>query len=498
MRNLLLGFDIGSSSVKATLLNADTGQVVATVALPDDEMLIVSPQKDWAEQDPEMWWKYVKLTSQAVSKAAHLQKGELKAIGISYQMHGLVLVNKNLEVLRPSIIWCDSRAVNIGNQAFKDIGEAYCLSHFLNSPGNFTASKLKWVQINEPDLYQKIYKAMLPGDFIGMKMTGEIHTTVSGLSEGIFWDFKEQSVSNKLLDYLQIDKDILPEALPSFSFQGKVTPEAAEMMGLYEGVPVTYRAGDQPNNAYSLNVLNEGEIATTAGTSGTMYAVSESPLFDEKSRVNSFVHVNHTSESPKNGVLLCVNGTGISNSWLRKILGENISYPQMNELASVSPIGAEGLSFLPFGNGAERILENQSIGAHLIGLNVLKHERSHVIRATQEGIACALAYGFSIMKDMGIALNVVKAGHANMFLSPLFREAFVQINQVSLKLMDTDGSQGAARGAGVGAGIYATHQEAFIGLKTIMTYSPNSQLLPYYQEVYERWSTNLLKLRDNQ
>ena len=495
MRKLLIGYDIGSSSVKTTLLDADSGKVVASESLPKEEMQISSPKKEWAEQDPMMWWKYIVETTKKVVAEARIQKGEVRAIGISYQMHGLVLVDKNHEVIRPSIIWCDSRAVEIGNQAFNELGSDYCLSRLLNSPGNFTASKLRWVKENESHHFERIHKIMLPGDFVAMKLTGEILTSETGLSEGIFWDFQENGVSSRLLDHYGIEPSMLADAVPSFSHQGKVTTEAAALLGLEAGIPITYRSGDQPNNAFSLNVLKEGELATTAGTSGTVYGVSTKPVYDPDSRVNTFVHVNHSASSPSYGVLLCVNGTGILNSWLKRNLGDgSISYEQMNHLASEVPIGAEGLNFIPFGNGAERILKNRQVDAHLNGLNLLKHDKRHVLRAGQEGIVASLTYGFNIMKGMGLNLNTVKAGKANMFLSPLFREAFVNMNQVSLELYDTDGSQGAARGAGIGLGLYPDHQAAFVGLEKVASLDPDDQLQQAYGEVYERWKEQLEKL----
>jgi xylulokinase len=495
MRRLLIGYDIGSSSVKATLLDADTGKVVASEGLPKVEMPIMAPHKDWAEQDPDMWWKYIIETTHEILKTGNVQKGELKAIGISYQMHGLVCVDKNKNVIRPSIIWCDSRAVEIGNKAFEDLGADYCLPRLLNSPGNFTASKLKWVKENEPEKYALIHKIMLPGDFIAMKLTGEIKTSETGLSEGIFWDFQENRLSKKLLEYYGIEESLIADVVPSFSEQGRVTEEASAILGIEPGVPVTYRAGDQPNNAFSLNVLEEGELATTAGTSGTVYGVSTKPVYDPQSRVNTFVHVNHRKDNPRFGVLLCVNGTGILNSWTKRLLGgESISYPQMNEWAAEVEIGADGLSFIPFGNGVERIMENKPIGAHMIGLNLLQHDRRHVLRAVQEGIVSSLKYGFDIMKAMGLNLNTVKAGKANMFLSPLFRDAFVNMNQVSLELYDTDGSQGAARGAGIGSGIYANAKEAFAGLERLSVFEPEKEKVGAYTEVYGQWKEALSRV----
>lgn len=498
MRKLLLGLDLGSSSVKASLLNADSGVVHASKSMPSKEMPIMALKSGWAEQDPEMWWKYAVQVIQAVLKTGKVKPGELQAIGIAYQMHGLVVVDKNHQVLRPSIIWCDSRAIELGNSAFRELGEEYCLGNLLNSPGNFTASKLRWVMENEPETADQIYKIMLPGDFLAMKLTGEILTSETGLSEGVFWDFKINALSDKVLANYQIPKSWIPEVKPSFSQQGKVTTDASKTTGLEVGIPITYRAGDQPNNAFSLNVLKAGELATTAGTSGTVYGVTTEPLSDPKSRVNTFVHVNHQIDKPSFGVLLCINGTGILNSWLKRNLGTgDFDYQEMNIWAKSAPIGAAGLSFLPFGNGAERILENRFLGAQLLGLDLLQHDKTHLMRAAQEGIVSALTYGFDIMKDMGLNLKKVKAGRANMFLSPVFRSAFIHMNEVELDFYNTDGAQGAARGAGVGAGVFSTTEEAFETLELLETFTPNPNFIPQYQEVYATWKEHLLKFLKN-
>jgi xylulokinase len=416
---------------------------------------------------------------------------DVEAIGISYQMHGLVAVDKNKEVLRPSIIWCDSRAVSVGEKAAVGIGEENCLKSLLNLPGNFTASKLKWVMENEPDIYSRIDKVMLPGDYIAMKMTGEIKTTPSGLSEGIMWDFQKHGLADMLLDYYGINSEMIGEVVPTFSVQGELTKEAAEVLGLKAGTKISYRAGDQPNNALSLNVLNPGEIAATAGTSGVVYGISDSGDYDSKSRVNTFVHVNYSAEQPRYGVLLCLNGTGILNSWLKHNATGTIDYDEMNELAGKVEVGCDGLVVLPYGNGAERTLENKNIGASIHGLNFNTHSRAHLLRAAQEGIVFALNYGLGIMRQAGVEAQKVRAGHANMFLSPLFGETFATVTQSVVELYNTDGSQGAARGAGIGASIYKSQEDAFAGLKPVKTIEPNEKLASVYEKAYDRWEVIL-------
>jgi len=491
--SLLLGYDVGSSSIKATLMDAGTGKVLASATSPDRELDIVAAEIGWAEQEPSVWWEHVVKATREINARAQFDAGDIGAIGISYQMHGLVIVDENKEVLRPSIIWCDSRAVQIGEKAAEDIGADKCLKKLFNLPGNFTASKLRWVKENEPELYGKIHKIMLPGDFIAMKMTGEIKTTPSGLSEGIMWDFEGDGLADFVLDNYGISGDLIAETVPTFSVQGKLTGAAADELGLKAGTKISYRAGDQPNNALSLSVLKPGEIAVTAGTSGVVYGVGDKKNYDPKSRVNVFVHVNHLADDPRYGVLLCLNGTGILNSWLKHnfVAGEGIDYEQMNELAAKVPVGSDGLVILPYGNGAERTLENKNIGASVHGWNFNVHKKEHFLRAAQEGIVFALNYGLGIMRDMGIELTTVKAGNANMFLSPLFAEAFATVTQASVELYNTDGSQGAARGAGIGAGIYKGADDAFIGLEPVRTIKPNEKLASEYRQAYETWKNVL-------
>jgi len=493
---LLLGYDVGSSSIKATLIEADTGTVLASAVSPQTELEIIARKPGWAEQDPNIWWENVKAATRQINAKAKFDTADIRGIGISYQMHGLVIVDKHHKVLRPAIIWCDSRAVQIGQNAARDIGEENCLKRLLNLPGNFTASKLKWVMDNEPDTYSKIYKIMLPGDYIAMKMTGHITTTPSGLSEAILWDFEKDKIADFVLQNFGIAPDLIPPIVPTFSTQGQLTSSAAAELGLKPRTKVTYRAGDQPNNALSLNVLTPGEVATTAGTSGVVYGIGSKKNYDAFSRVNTFLHVNHSAQMPRYGVLLCVNGTGILNSWLKHNFVANdertITYEQMNRLASTVSPGSDGLLIFPYGNGAERTLRNRNIAASVYGWNFNIHKRAHFLRAAQEGIVFALNYGVEIMRNMGIEVKTVRAGNANMFLSPLFSQAFAAVTGAVVELYNTDGSQGAARGAGIGSAVYKNPEEAFVGLKPLRHIEANEKLAALYQDIYEKWK-NILK-----
>jgi xylulokinase len=494
MGRYLLGYDVGSSSIKASLLEIESGSAVAGAVSPKRELAIQAPRPGWAEQDPEVWWEHVTRATAELGSQAEL--AEVDAVGISYQMHGLVCLDREGRVLRPAIIWCDSRAVAIGEAAFAELGPQACLKRLLNSPGNFTASKLKWVKDNEPELFGRIHRICLPGDYIAYRLTGELLTTPSGLSEGILWDFQEDGLARFLLQYYGLPEALVPPLVDSFSEQGRLSRGAAEALGLRPGVPVAYRAGDQPNNALSLNVLNPGEVAATAGTSGVVYGVGSEPRFDHLSRVNTFVHVNHKKGLPRYGTLLCLNGTAILNSWLRHNVmssGEQgASYEQMDALAARVPVGSEGLCVLPFGNGAERTLENRNLGASIHGLDFNRHRQEHLLRAAQEGIVFALAYGLRIMEGMGLRVEKVRAGAGNMFRSPVFAGAFATLTGASLELYSTDGAQGAARGAAIGAKIRDL-KGAFDGLEAVRVLEPDRTVEQAYQEAYSGWLAVLQK-----
>ncbi len=488
----LLGYDIGSSSVKAALVDASTGACVASDFFPKSEAPIKALQPGWAEQNPESWWKYLSEATASVLSHAGVDSSDIKAIGISYQMHGLVLLDKERKVLRDAIIWCDSRGVPYGDKAFEDLGSEHTLSRLLNSPGNFTAAKLQWVKQNEPEIFEKIDKIMLPGDYIAMRLTGEVCTTPSGLSEMMLWDFRENTVARFLMDYFGYDESIIPEIKATFCEQGRLSALAASELGLAEGTPVTYRAGDQPNNALSLNVFNPGEVASTAGTSGVVYGINGTVDYDARSRVNNFAHVNHSANQTRIGVMTCISGTGILNSWCkRNIAPDGISYAAMNDLAAEAPVGSAGVTVLPFGNGAERVLENRQTGCSFHGINFNIHNRSHLLRAAQEGIVFSFMYGMEIMESIGMKIDKIHAGHANMFLSPIFRETLAGVSGATIELYDTDGAVGAAKGAGIGAGIYRDNNEAFASLVKLDEINPATDRTPYL-EAYARWKKCLL------
>lgn len=483
-----IGYDIGSSSVKAAIVEAETGKKIIVLNEPQNEMEIVSVHADWAEQDPEMWWEYICKATKRAIREANIDASKIVGVGISYQMHGLVIVDQAGKALRNSIIWCDSRAVEIGNQAYAEIGQEKCMEHLLNSPGNFTASKLKWVKENEPEVYNKIYKYMLPGDYIALKLTGEVTTTKNGLSEGMLWDYKENKVANWLLEYYGIDTSLTPNIVENFTNQGVINAEGSAASGLPAGIPIVYRAGDQPNNALALNVLHQGEVAATGGTSGVFYAVSEATSA-KSTRVNNFVHVNYELETPRVGKLLNINGAGIQYRWLRNNMG-NDSYETMNEKASEIEIGSEGVVVIPFGNGAERMFNNKNIGTHFLNLNLNIHNSAHLFRASLEGIAFSFVYGMECLKEDNAVINVIRAGNDNLFRSEIFSNTVATLIGHEIEIYNTTGAVGAARAVGLKDGDYDKFSSGITTNDHVMTFLPLKNK-EEYEKAYQKWKKEL-------
>ena len=490
-----LGLDIGSSSVKAALVEVKSGKSILSVHEPKNEMNIISLNNDWAEQDPNMWWKYTCDAIKRVCKESHIDSKKISSIGISYQMHGLVVIDKDGEILRNSIIWCDSRAVSIGMKAFSEIGEEKCMSRLLNSPGNFTASKLKWVKDNEPEVYDKIYKYMLPGDYIAYKLTGEINTTRNGLSEGIIWDYKENKAANWLLEYYGIDTNLTPDIIDNFSVQGKTNSISSKETGLAIDVPITYRAGDQPNNALSLNVFNPGEAAASGGTSGVIYSITDNLNSKEPSRINHFAHVNYTDNLKCIGKLLCINGAGIQYRWLRNH-SIDASYEKMNEMASKISVGSDGISVIPFGNGAERMLNNKNIGTQICNINLNKHSHGHLYRSSLEGIAFSFMYGIEILKNDNSPISVLRAGNDNLFRSKIFANTVATLIGHEIEIYNTTGAFGAARASAILNGDIETFRNAITKNDHVMTFLPLKNKSEY-EDAYLRWKKDLERIVNN-
>ena len=482
-----IGYDIGSSFVKAALIEADSGKPIARARVPEVEIPMEAQELGWAEQHPELWWQYLCQATQKILAEADIKADQISSIGISYQMHGLVLVDRDLNPLRKSIIWCDSRATLYGEKAFEKLGKAYCKDHLLNSPGNFTASKLAWVIENEPELYKKAYKLMLPGDFLATKLSGIPQTTITSLSEGIFWDFKNDEPSKALFDHYQIDQNMVPEVVDNFTVQATVSNLGAKATGLQVGTPITYRAGDQPNNAFTLGARKAGDVVATGGTSGVVYALTDQLSGQELTKVNTFAHIDYKPQQKMFGKLLNLNGAGIQYRWLNQLMGE-VGYEKLNQMAQEAPIGSNGLQVFPFGNGAERMLDNKIVNGNISNINFNIHDNNHMVRATLEGIAFALIHGIEILKNDGVDIENLKVGNDNLFLSDVFSKIISDTLGISIQILEATGAEGAAK-----ASIALSDQrQKNDNINITKTINPNPKFRDESIAWFEKWKTQLL------
>ena len=313
-------------------------------------------------------------------------------------------------------------------------------------------------------------------------------TTKTGLSEGMLWDYKNNSVADFLLKYYEIDSSLIPKIVPTFGFQCKLNKKGSSECGLLEDIPIYYRAGDQPNNALSLNVLNPGEIAATAGTSGVVFAVTDNVKTNESERINNFLHVN-INNSISLGKLLCINGAGIQYAKLKNELNIN-SYDEMNKLSSVVEVGSKQLTYLPFGNGSERMLNNINVGSKMLNFDINIHKKEHVIRATLEGIAFAFVYGMQILINDGVKPKVIRAGNDNLFKSKVFGETISTLINTDIEIYETTGAFGAARAVDLRNRDFNKFENNIIENDFLRTFSPQPNLNDY-KNAYNLWVEKL-------
>lgn len=433
-----LGIDVGTSSVKVSIVGED-GVILASATAPaSSERAINSPNPNWAEQNPEDWWEDAQQAILNLPLEARLQ---VEAIGIAYQMHGLVLVDSQFQPVRPSIIWCDGRNIQESQILAESLGLDALENRLLNKPGTLTLAKLAWVAEHEPETLAKAHTFGLPGDFIAYKLTGEWSTTKSGYSEMVGWDFGASIPFEE--GFRKAGWKLpLPEARPNLEEGAPIQKVIAEKLGLPPSARVTYRAGDQPNNAFGLGVLQQGETAISAGTSGVLYGIGDSsPGLHEG--INRFLHVNSQI-----GVLMCLNGVGSALAFARRTWFQNQSYEALSELASqANPENCP--YFFPFGNGAERILSERAFSG-FTELDFNRHNLPELARSVFEGIAFAYRLGSEKMEKAGCLSKVVNGTESGLLKSSFFAQLLANELQVELILSEGDGSTAAARGAALG------------------------------------------------
>lgn len=497
----LLGIDIGTSGTKTVLFD-EAGNTIASAL---GEYPLYQPNVGWAEQDPEDWWKATFSTIKAVLGKSGVNPSDVKGVGLSGQMHGAVLLDKDNQVLRKAIIWCDQRSSAECDQITSIIGKERLIEITANPAlTGFTASKVMWVKNNEPEIFEKVKKILLPKDYIRFKLTGEFATEVSDASGMQFMDIPKRKWSSEVLDKLGIDKGLLGDVYESQEVSGKVHKAAAELTGLKEGTPVVGGAGDQAAGAVGNGIVRPGVISSTIGTSGVVFAFSENVSIDPKGRVHTFCHAVPNTWH----IMGVTQGAGLSLKWFRdnfcieekrtaELMGID-PYVLMDQEADRVEAGCSGLIYLPYMMGERTPHLDPNAKGVFFGLSA-KHEKQDMLRAVMEGVVYSLKDCLEIIKEMGVDVSEVRASGGGG-KSKLWRQ--MQSDVFGTEITTINSSEGGALGvallAGVGTGVYSSVPEACDAIIKVKTrQAADMALNAKYQKFYNIYGSLYNSLKQN-
>ena len=490
----MMGIDVGTTGTRAVIVRPD-GHVVGAATGDHQPMRMLRP--GWAEQDPEDWWQAALVAIRRALSEARLKGSEVAAVGFTGQMHGVVLLDKALTVLRPALIWCDQRSQPQCEWITQKTGRER-LIQYVSNPAltGFSAPKLLWVRDNEPQVFERAAHFLLPKDFVRFRMTGEFASDVSDASGTLLFDVTNRRWSREMLAALEIDSALLPRVFESPEITGEITQETAVLTGLTAGTPVAAGAGDQAASAVGNGIVLPGLTSATLGTSGVIFSYTESPKLDPRGRIHTFCH----AVPGKWHVMGVTQGAGLSLRWFRDQFAPSETWYARNtdadpyELlirqAERVPAGCDGLLWLPYLMG-ERTphLDAQARGMWF-GLTAA-HTRAHLIRSILEGVAFSLRDSLEIFKEIEIPVEQIRAsgGGSRSFL---WRQ--IQADIFGKELVTLRTSEGSALGAallaGVGARIYASVEESAryaIEVKERMApCADNVRVYDQYYQVYRR------------
>lgn len=487
--NYLLGIDIGTTGAKTLLIN-ESGETVAQFTA---EWPLSTPHPNWAEQNPEDWWNGTVTSIKEVLRLARLKDvGEIKGIGLSGQMHSSVFLDKDNKVLRPAILWCDTRTAPQCKWITEKVGLEN-LRAWVYNPAleGFTAPKIIWVRDNEPQVYEKVRRVLLPKDYIRFLLTGEQAMDVSDAAGTLMFDVRNRRWSDEFLEAVGIPKDFLPPVLESIDVCGRITRRVAELTGLREGTPVVGGGADNTCGATGTGIVKEGRVLASLGTSGVIFAHTDSVKVDPRMRVHTFCH----SVPDKWYLMGVVLSAGGAFRWFRDVLGEmekqqarsvgQDPYDLLTREAQQAPIGSEGLFFLPYLMGERTPHQSADARGAFIGLTA-RHEKSCIVRSVLEGITFGMRDSLEIMRQLGLKIEQIRlTGGGGK--SPFWKQLQADIYGAEVVTVNTTEGPafGAAIMAGVGAGVYADLVEAVEDVvKITERIQPNLEAAKRYDEYY--------------
>lgn len=494
----LLGVDIGTSGTKVLAIN-ETGKIAASTSA---EYPLLTPRPLWAEQHPQDWWSATCICIRKIVET--IPPEQIVGIGLSGQMHGLVMLDDKNEVLRPAILWCDQRTQAQCDWITETVGASTLIEETCNPVlTGFTAPKMVWARDNEPEVFSQARMHLLPKDYVRFKLTGEFATEVSDASGTSLLNVPKREWSTPVLDKLEIPIEHLPRVYESFEVSGKISRDGAAATGLKEGTPVVGGGGDQAAGAVGNGIVQSGVISVTTGTSGVVFAFADSPAIDRALRVHTFCHAVPNKWHVM-GVMLSAGGSlrwyrdalCISEMQVAQVMGID-PYELIAREADAAPAGSEGLLFLPYLTGERTPHPDPTARGGFIGLTV-RHNKAHMARAVLEGVAFGLKDSLEILRTMNVSIGNVRASGGGA-RSSVWRQIQADIFGYPLSTMAAD--EGPALGvallAGVGAGVYKTVEEACEAVVKITgTTSVNQQTSSTYQQYYDVYRALYPALKD--
>jgi len=475
----LIGIDASTTATKALLID-DRGEIVAVAATEYD---FQTPHPLWSEQDPALWWDGAVASVRRVLAESGIDPAAVVGVGLTGQMHGLVLVDAAGQVLRPSILWNDQRTASQCDEIRARLGK----SELVRITGNdaltgFTAPKILWVQENEPDVYARIHKILLPKDYVRYRLTGDFATDRAGAGGTLLVELATRDWSPTVVEALGLRPEWLPPTHEGTQITGVVSAAAAEATGLRAGTPVVGGGGDQAAQATGVGAVEEGIVALTLGTSGVVFATADKPFYQPEGRLHAFPHAL-PGKWHLMGVMLSAAG---SLRWYRDTLAPGAAYDDLLAPAAAIPAGSDGLLFLPYLTGERTPHPDPLARGAFVGLTV-RHTQPHLTRSVLEGVAFGLRDSFELMKDAGLsAIRQVRVSGGGA-RSPLWRQILADV--LGSELVTVNTTEGAAFGAallaGVGAGIWSNGQAACNQTVRITgRTTPNAGAVAVYQHFY--------------
>ena len=454
MTTKVLGIDVGTGGTRAVLLD-QAGRVLGAATAEHAPM--ASPQLGWAEQDPRDWWRAARIAIRECLVKASAKANEVAAIGLSGQMHGLVMLDENGEVLRPALLWCDQRTEKECQGITERVG-AKRLIELVANPAltGFTLPKIWWVRAHEPQVWARARSLMLPKDYVRFKLTGARATDVADASGTLLFDVVNRRWSSEMLQASDLQPEILPQVFESPEITGRVSKDGAAASSLQEGTPVVAGGGDQAAGAVGMGIVEPGNVSATIGTSGVVFAATSRPVVEPQGRIHTFCH----AIPGRWHVMGVTQGAGLSLRWFRDQFCVGASYDELMKEAAAAPAGADGLLWTPYLMGERTPHLDPNARGALVGLTA-QHTRAHVIRAILEGVAFSLRDTFTIFRDLGVPVKSIRLGGGGA-RSPLWQQiqADVYGMRVDLIAAEEGAAYGAALLAGVGAGVWPSVETA--------------------------------------